>query len=42
MSFFIDFIIIAIIITNIIVYTKKGLVSVAIDIAGFIFSVVVA
>jgi uncharacterized membrane protein required for colicin V production len=42
MSFFIDFIIIAIIITNIIVYTKKGLVSVAIDIAGFIFSVVIA
>ena len=42
MSFFIDFIIIAIIITNIIVYAKKGLVSVAIDIAGFIFSVIVA
>ena len=42
MSFLIDFIIIAIIITNIIVYAKKGLVSVAIDIAGFIFSVVIA
>ena len=42
MSFFIDFIIIAIIIANIIIYAKKGLVSVAIDIAGFIFSVAVA
>ena len=42
MSFFIDFIIIAIIITNIVVYAIKGLVGVAIDIAGFIFSIAVA
>ena len=42
MSFFIDFIIIAIILVNIIVYAKKGLIGVAVDIAGFIFSVVVA
>lgn len=42
MGVFIDFIIIAIILTNIIVYAMKGLVGVAIDIAGFIFSVVVA
>ena len=42
MSFFIDFIIIAIIVVNIIVYAKGGLVGVAIDIAGFVFSVIVA
>lgn len=42
MSIFIDLIIIAIILTNIIVYAIKGLIGVAIDIAGFVFSVVVA
>lgn len=42
MSFFIDFIIVAIIVVNIIVYAKRGLVGVVIDIAGFVFSVIVA
>ena len=42
MNFFIDFIIVAIIVVNIIVYAKRGLVGVAIDIAGFVFSVIVA
>ena len=42
MSFFIDFLIIAIIVVNIVVYAKRGLVGVAIDLAGFVFAVIVA
>lgn len=42
MSFFIDFVVLAIIALSVIVYVKRGLVGVIIDIAGFILSALVA
>ena len=42
MSFFVDFVILAIIVLSVIVYTRRGLVGVIIDIAGFILSALVA
>ncbi len=42
MSFLIDLIILAIIVVSVVVYTKRGLVGVIIDIAGFILASLVA
>ncbi len=42
MSFFIDLVVIGIIIANVVIYAKRGLVGTTIDIAGFVFSVIVA
>lgn len=42
MSFLIDFAVVAIIVLSVILYAKRGLVGVIIDIAGFILSAIVA
>ena len=42
MSFLIDFLIVAIIVLSVILYAKRGLIGVIIDVAGFILSAIVA